>query len=242
MGMGRPPLGRKPLTKAQIQKRWRRNRKAADERAERQAHHVARVAAMAAAASKATAELAAPGTLYSVVWADPPWDAATYSEKGKSRHPSRHYATMPTDAIAAIQVPAAPISVLFLWVTVQMLEHGLAVMQAWGFDYKTAFGWMKPGHGHGYWSAKDQLELMLVGTRGKLWTAPVRGDQPPQVAFAELLDEAPIMVLSRGRHSAKPEIFHAEIEKMFPERPQAGDVCQGAQAGLGCVGDEAAGG
>ena len=162
---------------------------------------------MTTAAAKATAELAEPATLYSVVWADPPWDAATYSEKGKSRHPSRHYATMPTDAIAAIQVPAAPDSVLFLWVTVQMLEHGLAVMRAWGFEYKTAFGWMKPGRGHGYGSAKDQLELMLVGTRGKLWTAPVRGDQPPQVALAELLEEAPIMVLPRGRHSAKPAVF-----------------------------------
>jgi N6-adenosine-specific RNA methylase IME4 len=214
--MGRPPLGRQPLTKAQIQKRWRRNRKAADVKAARQAHHAARVATMAAAAAKATAELAEPGMLYSVIMADPPWDPATYSDKGKSRHPSRHYPTMATDAIAAIQVPAAPDSVLFLWATIQMLENALRVMAAWQFTYKTAYGWMKPGRGHGYWSAKDQLELMLVGTKGKLWTAPVRGDQPPQVAFAELLDEAPIMVLPRGRHSAKPVVFYAEIEKMIP--------------------------
>jgi N6-adenosine-specific RNA methylase IME4 len=92
-------------------------------------------------------------------------------------------------------------------------------MQAWGFDYKTAFGRMKPGRGHGYWSAKDQLELMLVGMKGKLWTAPVRGDQPPQVTLAELLEEAPIMVLPRGRHSAKPEVFYTEVEKCSPERP-----------------------
>jgi hypothetical protein len=179
MGMGRPPLGRKPLIKARIQKRWRHKRKVADERAERQARHAVREAAMAAAAAEASAGLAERGKLCGVIAADPGWDAVTYSDKGKSRHPSRHYRTDPTAAIAAIQVPAAPHSAPFLWATVQMLEAALRVMAAWQFAYKSAYGWMKPGRGHGYWSAKDQLELLLVGTRGALWTAPVRGDQPP---------------------------------------------------------------
>jgi hypothetical protein len=42
------------------------------------------------------------GKRYGLIVADPPWDAATYSDKGKSRHAPRHYSTLPTDAIAAI--------------------------------------------------------------------------------------------------------------------------------------------
>ncbi len=214
--MGRKPIGRKPLTKAQVQQRWRRKRNRADQKATRQAQHAARVAAMEATAEQASAELAGLGKLYSVILADPPWDVATYSEKGKNRHASRHYETMPTDAIAEIKVPAAPDAVLFLWATVQMLEHGLRVMAAWGFTYKSLYIWRKTGRGHGYWSMKDQAELLLIGTRGKRWVALVRGDQPPQVALAEMLDEAPMEVAPRGEHSAKPEVFYSEIERMYP--------------------------
>ena len=162
------------------------------------------------------------GKLYGVIVADPPWNAATYSDKGKSRHASRHYPTMPTDAIAAIEVPAAPACVLGLWATIQMLEHALRAMTAWGFTYKTAYGWMKPGIGHGYWSAKDQLELLLIGTRGRLWVAPVRGRQPPQVARIELpglVESAPILTLPRGRHSAKPDAFYDGSPRCSPARP-----------------------
>jgi N6-adenosine-specific RNA methylase IME4 len=101
-----------------------------------------------------------------------------------------------------------------------MLPDALRVMVAWGFTYKSAYGWMKPGRGHGYWSAKDQLELLLVGTRGKRWAPPVRGQQPPQVTLVDLLEEAPVATIRRGRHSAKPEAFYTEIEKMFPGTPK----------------------
>ena len=218
--MGRKPIGRKPLTKAQIQQRWRRKRKLADQRATRQARHDAKVDAMTAVARRASAELAGLGKLYSVILADPPWDAKTYSDKGKNRHASRHYETLPTDAIAAIKVPAAPDAVLFLWATVQTLEHGLRVMAAWAFSYKSLYIWRKPGRGHGYWSMKDQAELLLIGTRGTRWTAPVRGDQPPQVTFAEMLDEARMVEAPRGKHSAKPEVFYSEIERMYPHVPK----------------------
>ena len=77
--------------------------------------------------------LAQAGKLYSVIMANPPWDGRHLQrDKGKNRHASRHYGTMPTEAIAATDVPAALDSVLFLWATVQMLEAALRVMTPWG--------------------------------------------------------------------------------------------------------------
>ena len=94
---------------------------------------------MAAAAAEATAGWQTRDALQRV-WADPPWDAATYSEKGKSRDASRHYTTMPTDAIADIHVPAAPDSVLFLWEPSKCWRMYCCVMPAWGFDYNRLLG------------------------------------------------------------------------------------------------------
>jgi hypothetical protein len=55
------------------------------------------------------------GKLYGVLYADPPWRFEPFSrETGMSRAADNHYATLSTDAIAAIRVPAAEDSILFL--------------------------------------------------------------------------------------------------------------------------------
>ena len=87
------------------------------------------------------------------------------------------YGTMTTEDIKALRIPAAKDCVLFLWVTVAMWPQGHAVMSAWGFAYKSAYFWFKPGPGHGYWSQQDQVEVLLVGTRGNV-PAPAPGTQP----------------------------------------------------------------
>jgi N6-adenosine-specific RNA methylase IME4 len=121
---------------------------------------------------------------YTAIYADPPWRFEPWSRiTGMSRSADRHHRTMPTDAIAAIHVPAAPDCILFLWATVPMLPDALHVLSAWGFAYRTAFAWHKPGNGHGYWSTREQIELLLVGVRGDV-PAPLAGSQPPQITTA----------------------------------------------------------
>ncbi len=38
----------------------------------------------------------------------------------------------------------SPDAILFLWATTPMLKHGLEVMDAWGFEYRTSMVWVKP--------------------------------------------------------------------------------------------------
>jgi len=124
-------------------------------------------------------------------------------------HAANHYATSPTEVIAARPVEdiAADDSVLFLWATVPMLPQALEVMTAWGFAYKSNFAWVKNRTGTGYWNL-NQHELLLVGTRGNV-PAPAPGTQWPSVILAP-----------RGRHSEKPERAYELIEHHFPTLPK----------------------
>src|SRR6516225_7936906 len=77
--------------------------------------------------------------LYSAIYADPPWRFKPWSrETGMDRAAENHYPTMSIEDICALKIPAADDCVLFLWATVPMLAQALAVMQAWGFTYKSA--------------------------------------------------------------------------------------------------------
>jgi N6-adenosine-specific RNA methylase IME4 len=166
---------------------------------------------MAVKAAHASAQLQqkTAGKLYAVIYADPPWRFEPYSrETGMSRAADNHYATLSTDAIAAIRVPAAKDCILYLWATTAMKQDALRVMVAWGFTYKTTYFWHKPGRGHGYWSCEEQVEELLVGTRGRV-PAPVLGMQPLQM-----------QTYPKGRHSAKPAAFRAMIEQLYPTAPK----------------------
>jgi N6-adenosine-specific RNA methylase IME4 len=176
-------------------------------RDDRIAARAERERAMAVKAARASAQLhqMTVGKLYAVIYADPPWRFEPYSrETGMSRAADNHYDTLSTDAIAAIQIPAAKDCILYLWATPAMKQDALRVMAAWSFTYKTTYYWHKPGRGHGYWSCLEQVEELLVGTRGRV-PAPVMGMQPPQM-----------QTYPRGRHSAKPAEYRAMIENEYP--------------------------
>ena len=100
-----------------------------------------------------------------------------------------------------------------------MLPHGLAIMQAWKPNYKSAYFWFKPGSGHGYWSQRNQVELLLVGTRGEV-PAPAPGTQPPQLLTA-----------ARSKHSAKPSAFAEMIERLYPNVPKLEMFARSARTG-----------
>lgn len=75
---------------------------------------------------------------YNVIYADPPWEYKTYSNKGKGRSAERHYPTMTLEQIKALPVAdiAADNCALFMWTTTPLLEDSFAVLRAWGFQYK----------------------------------------------------------------------------------------------------------
>jgi N6-adenosine-specific RNA methylase IME4 len=134
---------------------------------------------------------ALPAGTFNVLLADPPW---RYEHPiSDSRKIENQYPTLEVEEIAALEPPAAPDAVLFLWATVPMNAKALDVMEAWGFEYRT-----------GYWT-RGRHELLLVGVRGQP-VVPDAGDKPDSVI------EAP-----RGKHSEKPSEVYDLIETAFPE-------------------------
>jgi N6-adenosine-specific RNA methylase IME4 len=202
--MGRKPIGRKAMTPAEYQARWRAKKKREATGAGKRAKREARLQSMRAPTAQATARLDAMQPVYGVIYADPPWRFEPWSRStGMDRAADNHYESMSLDEIKAIQIPAAPDSVLFLWATQPMLPQALEVMAAWGFAYVSHWVWEKDRIGLGYWS-RNVHELLLIGTRGDV-PAPLPGTQ------VESIVQAP-----RGAHSAKPEVFARIIEQMFP--------------------------
>lgn len=165
---------------------------------------------------------------FDIVVADPPWR----SDFGRtdSRSAERHYVTMPTWEIATYRsmyygLVLADDALLFLWCPTQMLEHGLQVMNAWNFRYRTGMVWCKPSIGVGQWF-RSQHELVLLGHRGK-FPAPVRGTQPSSVIHAK-----------RRRHSEKPEALQDEIERTYPGRRYLELFARRQRPGWTCWGDQ----
>lgn len=160
-----------------------------------------RAARVARRQSKAP-PLESVGTEYSAILADPPWAFESYGEGGGDRSPERHYPTMDQGQLEALPVEdlAAQDCALFLWTVPHKMPDSLALMAAWGFEYKsTAFVWHKGTFGLGYWTRKN-TEICLVGTRGR----PKRlRKNIPEAIFA-----------SPESHSAKPDEARRRIERL----------------------------
>lgn len=155
-------------------------------------------------------QTALPNKRYGVIVADPEWRFEPWSRTtGMDRAADNHYPTSCLEVIASRDVDsiAAGDSALGLWSTVPMLREALAVMEAWGFEYKTHWAWAKDRIGTGYWN-RNAHEIFLLGTRGKI-PAPAMGTQWKSII------EAPA-----ARHSAKPEIFLQMMEQYFPTLPK----------------------
>lgn len=167
---------------------------------------------------------ALPPGVFRVIYADPPWkygDERTGSAVAIGGDASRSdssaadkYPTMPTSAICDftdetgrhVSKLAAPDAVLFMWATFPLLEDAFAVINAWGFDYKTAFVWDKQRSNVGnYHDAR--AELLMIATRG---SCPIEIDTRPKQ----------VQSITRSEHSRKPEEFRALIDEMYPSGPR----------------------
>jgi N6-adenosine-specific RNA methylase IME4 len=154
--------------------------------------------------------LAASGYRAGVIYADPAWSFEVYSGEGKQRSAERHFDTMPADAIMAVPVQAlaAQNCALFLWTTWPTLPQALAVVESWGFTYKTAaFVWVKTWAngslhtGLGY-HTRANSEPVLLATRGS----------PLRLA----MDVRQVLMAPVGPHSAKPDEVACRIGRLYP--------------------------
>lgn len=143
---------------------------------------------------------------FELIVSDPPWNFSGNSLSRPGRNARRHYRCMPVSEILALPVGewAAANSVLYLWVTSPFLEHGLSVLRAWGFTYKSSFVWVKDRIGTGYW-ARNRHEMVLIGRRGTF----------PTPAPAHRRDS--VISGQQREHSRKPDALYDHLEAAYPD-------------------------
>jgi len=154
------------------------------------------------------------GRRFKTILADPPWQFQNRSGKIAPEHRRlSRYDTMKLEEIMAL--PVSEISIepahLYLWCPNAMLPEGLAVMKAWGFNYKSNVVWHKvrkdggpDGRGVGFYF-RNVTELILFGVRGKHARTLAPGRR--QVNF---------LATRKREHSRKPDEQYEIIEACSP--------------------------
>jgi N6-adenosine-specific RNA methylase IME4 len=144
---------------------------------------------------------------YSVVYADPPWD---YGHKVSTAigAPHNEYALMALDDIKAMDIRslAAKNSICWLWVPNCLINRGIEVLNAWGFEFVTSLVWIKNKGAPSKGAVLPRHETILIGKRGA-GLGKKEDENIESTAFCE-----PV-----GQHSCKPEIFAQMIETLYPE-------------------------
>jgi N6-adenosine-specific RNA methylase IME4 len=151
---------------------------------------------------------------FGTVLADPPWQFTNRTGKMAPEH--RRLARYSTMSLADIKnLPVSSIADqtahLYLWVPNALLPEGIAVLQAWGFSYKSNIVWHKirkdggpDGRGVGFYF-RNVTELILFGVRGKNARTLAPGRR--QVNF---------LATRKREHSRKPDEQYEIIEKCSP--------------------------
>jgi N6-adenosine-specific RNA methylase IME4 len=145
-------------------------------------------------------DIAATGEKFKTIYADPPW---RYGNQATRASTDNHYPTMAVEDIAAM--PVAPLvddaALLFLWTTNGFLFESKAVIDAWGFEFKSALVWVKPQMGIGNY-VRNAHEYLLIASRGGMRTSA------PGRSMKSWIEH------DRGKHSSKPGIFRQTVEQL----------------------------
>jgi len=83
---------------------------------------------------------------YATIYADPPWQFKNRTGKMAPEHKRlNRYSTMTLEEIKALPVSeiCEDNAHLYLWIPNVLIQDGLDVMKAWGFEYKTNLIWYK---------------------------------------------------------------------------------------------------
>jgi N6-adenosine-specific RNA methylase IME4 len=150
------------------------------------------------------------GRRFGTVLADPPWRFVNRTGKVAPEHRRlSRYGTLSTDDICALPVAEhlEQRAHCYLWVPNALLPDGLAVLRAWGFEYKSNIVWHKvrkdggsDGRGVGFYF-RNVTELLLFGTRGKNARTLAPGRR-----------QVNLLGTRKREHSRKPDEQYALIE------------------------------
>lgn len=176
------------------------------------------------------------GKKFSTILADPPWQFQNRTGKVAPEHRRlNRYGTMTLEEIKAL--PIAQISGdpahLYLWVPNALLPDGLAVMAAWGFQYKSNIVWHKirkdggpDGRGVGFYF-RNVTELVLFGVRGKNARTLAPGRR-----------QVNILKTQKREHSRKPDEFY-DIVEACSASPRLELFARGSRRGWATWGNQA---
>ncbi|WP_442754966.1 MT-A70 family methyltransferase [Methylocystis sp. JAN1] len=156
----------------------------------------------------------AKGRRFRTVLADPPWQFQNKTGKVAPEHKRlNRYGTMSLPDIMKLpvaQITAEPAH-LYMWVPNALLPEGIAVLDAWGFKYKSNIVWHKvrkdggsDGRGVGFYF-RNVTELILFGVRGK--NARTLAAGRTQVNY---------LGTRKREHSRKPDEQYDLIESCSP--------------------------
>jgi N6-adenosine-specific RNA methylase IME4 len=150
------------------------------------------------------ASLIERGDKFGTIYADPPWpyqNQATRSATSGIYKPGEWRMSLEDLCNIPIQELTTERAHLHLWTTNAFLFDAKTVLEAWGFEYKSVFVWVKPQIGIGnYWRVSH--EFLLLG---------VKGAQTFMDRTQKSWEELP-----RGKHSQKPEEIADKIQKVSP--------------------------
>lgn len=176
------------------------------------------------------------GRKFATILADPPWRFTNRTGKMAPEHRRlSRYDTMSLDEICALPVEGAAANPahLYLWVPNALLPDGLAVMKAWGFEYKSNIVWHKvrkdggsDGRGVGFYF-RNVTELCLFGVRGKNARTLAPGRR-----------QVNLLGTRKREHSRKPDEFYDIIEACSPG-PRLELFARGARKGWEAWGNQA---
>jgi N6-adenosine-specific RNA methylase IME4 len=151
---------------------------------------------------------------FGTVLVDPPWQFTNKTGKVAPEHKRlARYATMKLPEIMALPVcgVAAETAHLYLWCPNALLPDGIAVMKAWGFNYKSNIVWHKvrkdggsDGRGVGFYF-RNVTELILFGVRGKNARTLAPGRR-----------QVNLLATRKREHSRKPDEQYEIIEACSP--------------------------
>lgn len=166
---------------------------------------------------------------YKTIYIDPPWE-----EKGGGkikRGCDRHYKTMKLEEIAALPIKelADPNGChLYMWVTNNFLQKGLALLKEWGFCYVTMITWTKDRIGLGQYYRGLTEHCIFATTKKRLPYKTIDGKRAQGVTgFYE----------PKTIHSRKPQKMREMIERVSYE-PRIELFAREEFCGWDCWGDE----
>jgi N6-adenosine-specific RNA methylase IME4 len=108
----------------------------------------------------------APEGEFGVVYADPEWGGGPDSDGAYS-----------AERLAALKIPAAKDSILYLWCPPSRVADAVDVIRSWGFKYQSQIAWLTNAERKNCRYVREIHEVLMVARRGDIG-APHERDRP----------------------------------------------------------------